>query len=719
MTLKIILFSTFTLFALGGVCQTKISANCKADILTIQSQARNEITVNLENQFAVHKVVNDYYLNLLFKISSQFEESSITDLGAFIGGSAQQILSVKWPVNQIDALWNLDGVEVIQLANKIKPTLSKVRYDTRVDSVHAGIGLNSAFTGKNVLLGITDWGFDYSSPMFYDTSLQNTRILSAWDQFKTSGPNPVGFNYGAEYSTPADLIAAGTDTANIYSYGTHGTHVAGIAAGSGAGTEYRGIAFESQLLLTTFLVDEGAVLDAWQWMYDKAQTEGKRLVINMSWGLYHTGALDGTSLLSQALDNFSQQGVVFVTSAGNNGDVDFHIKHHFSADTMRTRVNFFSGGVNNLWGQSVHAWGAANEAFEVKIKVLGTFNDLLAETEWYGTTYTGTYIDTFLVIGTDSVFYNLSADSSYPTNGRPHMRIRVKKQPANYRVVLESTSLSGTVHYWNVTELSSDVGNWGMPFSSLGSDYSEGDALYSIGAPACTGTAITVAAHKAEYEGFNNNIFGGDRANFSSIGPLMTEEIKPDISAPGQSVASSISSYTDNSFNSITSVDFNGRTYHFSRFSGTSMSSPAVAGIAALMLEANPNLSPHQVKQILMQTARLDDETGVIGMQGDPMWGVGKANAYYAIKRSLNTVGQIGMKKPLSWKVFPNPSSGIINIEGLSNEVTSIQIINLSGQVLASYGNQSKLQLSDLSSGFYIVRIQSNSGFEQQTIIIE
>lgn len=710
-------------FCSFGYSQVKISANCQSDLWSIQESLEIKQEINysdLINKFPVNKIDNQYYVNLLFKVGFGFSRSQIESYGAMVGGRSQDILSVKWPIEQLSFLTEINNVEIIQVAQKVKPTLSRVRFDTRVDSVHAGIGLSNAFTGKNVLIGITDWGFDYTSPMFYDTLLQNTRILSAWDQFKTAGPHPAGYSYGTEYNSPSDLILAGADTANIYSYATHGSHVAGIAGGSGAGTEYRGIAFEAQYLMATFLVDEGAVLDAWQWMYDKAQAEGKRLVVNMSWGLYHTGALDGTSLLSQALDNFSQQGVVFVTSAGNNGDESFHIKYDFMTDTMKTRINFYTGAVNNLWGQSVHSWGEPGQSFDCKLKVLGTSNQLLAETAWYSTATTLTYIDTFMVIGNDSVFYNISADASYPTNNCPQMRIRVKKQPATYRVVLESTSATGTVHYWNVTELSSDVGNWGMPFSSLGTDFTVGDEFYSLGAPACTQSAITVASHVAEYEAFNGNIVGGARSNFSSIGPLITGEMKPDISAPGQNVASSISSYTDNSFNTLTSVSFNGRIYPFSRFSGTSMSSPAVAGIAALLLEANPNLSPMQVKQIIMQTARLDDETGPIGPVGDEYWGAGKANAYKAIKKALNTVGELDIVAPMTWKVYPNPATHTLFIDGLDETVMTIQIINLSGQVVQTHENVNQINVSDLPNGFYLIRlVNSNFGAEQQAFIIE
>ena len=77
-------------------------------------------------------------------------------------------------------------------------------------------------------------------------------------------------------------------------------------------------------------------------------------------------------------------------------------------------------------------------------------------------------------------------------------------------------------------------------------------------------------------------------ASFSSNGPRYDGVMKPDVAAPGVAIASAISSYTDNSYNSIASIPFNGRTYHFAKFSGTSMASPMVAGVAALVLQANP-----------------------------------------------------------------------------------------------------------------------------------
>lgn len=77
--------------------------------------------------------------------------------------------------------------------------LNKAIPDGRVDSVWQAINLDQAFTGKGVIIGVTDWGFDYTHPVFYDTNMVNYRVLRAWDQFKQNGPAPAGFNYGTEY----------------------------------------------------------------------------------------------------------------------------------------------------------------------------------------------------------------------------------------------------------------------------------------------------------------------------------------------------------------------------------------------------------------------------------------------------------------------------------------------------------------------------------------
>ena len=76
--------------------------------------------------------------------------------------------------------------------------LNKAVPDGRVDSVYQGIDLPQAFKGEDVIIGVTDWGFDYTHPVFYDEQMQNYRILRAWDQFRNAGPAPDSFTYGTE-----------------------------------------------------------------------------------------------------------------------------------------------------------------------------------------------------------------------------------------------------------------------------------------------------------------------------------------------------------------------------------------------------------------------------------------------------------------------------------------------------------------------------------------
>lgn len=700
-----------------GYTQVISSNNTKADIFHVYKEYSKEKSASslLRKRFPVHTINGKEYVSFLGITNDNFNKQELESEGILIGAHVGNVISLKYPLSELYQVLSISGLERIEMAGMIKPKLNKIPGDVRADSVWSGYGLPEGYTGKDVIIGVTDWGFDYSSPMFYDTTLANTRIIAAWDQFKTSGPAPSGYSYGTEFTTLAEFNSAGADTANIYSYATHGTHVAGIAGGSGAGTPYRGVAFESNFLFTTFLVDEASVLDAWQWMYDKAQSEGKRLVINMSWGLYHMGAIDGTSILSQGLDIFSDLHVVFVTSAGNNGQVNFHLEKDFAGDTVLSNIGFYSSTtLASLWGQSIHMWGDAGNDFSGGFRVLNSSNVFLGESPNYSTLTTTSYIDSFIVVNAvDTIWYNLSADNAYPSNGRPQIRMRIKKPPSGIKVLLKSTATSGKVHYWNVTELTNDVGNWGMTFSSAGAGTLTGNDQHGIGTPACSESAISVAAYSAEFLLGNGSLAGGAPATFTSIGPLLNDSMKPDIAAPGVQVVSSISSYTDASYTTFTSIDFNGRTYPFARFSGTSMSSPVVAGIVALILDANQYLSAAQVKEIIKQTAREDSYTGVIPTAGHTKWGWGKVNAYAAVQLALTTTGTNELNQELSWNVYPNPAHNVLHVYSLTGKIGAIQIIDQLGRIIMTTEKNDQIDISFLNSGVYLFRVVRNGKVEQ------
>lgn len=667
-----------------------------------------------------------HYIHTIALIDTHFDSKQLASKGIMVGSIIQPIATLRIPLSLINENFNIKGIKYLSPSHKIaSPMLNKAVKDSRVDSVHQGLTLPRPFSGKDVLIGITDWGFDYTNPMFYDTTLAHTRILRAWDQFRTAGPAPVGFSYGTELSGEQALLQAQCDTFNFYGWATHGSHVAGICGGSGAGTVYRGVAYDAQYLMTTIMIDESAIIDAYSWMHSVAQEEQKRLVINMSWGLYWLGNLDGTSLISQAIDALSAQGVVFVASAGNNGDETFHIKKQFSSatDTLKTVIGFNNYSYYpTMWGQSVSAWGEPNHSFEFGIKLFNSSNEELATSNWFSSNQTG-YIDTLMIVGVDTIFYNIQCDSANVLNQRPHARIRVQCKNSLYKVALQSTSNSGTVHFWNLIELINDAGNWGGTFLNPLPDYTAGDAQYSIGEPACTKSVISIAAHSTEIILPNGNVYLGARASFSSIGPTLDGRVKPDISAPGVNIASSVSSFTDEQFQQgavIQTIPFNGRTYSYVRFSGTSMSGPMVTGIVALMLQANPLLTPIEIKEIIHQTARLDNNTGVIGADtGSTLWGWGKINALNAIKRSLDLVN-ISTTDYSEGTIYPNPSnSKVYCLFDDKFKPLYVDVFNSEGKKIFTQfiQDQDAIDVSSLK-GLYIFRfIGKNSTFSKKIIV--
>jgi len=86
-------------------------------------------------------------------------------------------------------------------------------------------------------------------------------------------------------------------------------------------------------------------------------------------------------------------------------------------------------------------------------------------------------------------------------------------------------------------------------------------------------------------------------ASFSSRGPTIDNVPKPDIVAPGVSITSTAAR------KSLLSLLQGRKSSDYITLSGTSMATPIVSGIAALMLQADPGLSPADVKRRLLESA--------------------------------------------------------------------------------------------------------------------
>ncbi len=135
---------------------------------------------------------------------------------------------------------------------------------------------------------------------------------------------------------------------------------------------------------------------------------------------------------------------------------------------------------------------------------------------------------------------------------------------------------------------------------------------------------VTLAADNFVRERMRGNVM----ADFSSRGPFPTvrDWIKPDITAPGVNIlAGATPEPNDGSYGG-----------YFQYLSGTSMSTPHIAGIAALLLEANPNWSPAMVKSAMMTTARQNVVKEDGATKADPFdFGAGHVNPNRAVDPGL------------------------------------------------------------------------------------
>jgi serine protease AprX len=172
---------------------------------------------------------------------------------------------------------------------------------------------------------------------------------------------------------------------------------------------------------------------------------------------------------------------------------------------------------------------------------------------------------------------------------------------------------------------------------AAGNDGPDNDGLSGMGS---SDLSITVGATDD-----GNTITRDDDtiASYSSRGPRRDNgdgnplnELKPEVTAPGTNIIQAEGCVTSGGCNNLLGGDASSNTYT-SRGSGTSYAAPAVSGILALMIEANPNLTAFEMKEILKFTAERKGEP--TQPEVDPFWnrdfGWGLVDAYEAVKLSI------------------------------------------------------------------------------------
>ena len=665
------------------------------------------------------------HIDMLAKMAPGFDRSLLEKAGMTIGAQAGQIITLRVPVEALPLLESDKEVLQYSISHRIAaPECNGDRFDTRTDSVHQGLGTidNIPYDGEGVYIGITDWGFDYTHPN-YNAGTGNLRLEMAWDHFRMSSPTPAdrGYGEGLDYGT---LIYENTrlaqgDTSNLYGYGTHGTHVAGICAGRGVDGDQMGQAPGARLLVCSFGLGEKPWMDAVAWMRQVAQDSSRRLVINSSWGMYSFSTLDGTSLLSQAINAWSDEGTIFCTSGGNNGrtSIPFHVSRTFRNDTLDTlrTVVVRASDIYTIseTGQVLIMWGEEGHDFSAQIR-LRKNDSTIWSTPMFSTSQQDSAIYGSLIHEGDTTNYRVLIEHANPFDNRPHIQIDIDK--TSLQTQLYITATEGTVHAWNVANKENHAGNEGCSFTNAGRDgFVAGDALYGVGEPACAAKCISVAAHRADRYSNSSGVYHyGNLADFSSAGPLINGVMKPEISAPGVDVVSSISYWTTGTYPAMLSKFVGSRKYIWSSMSGTSMSSPAVTGVVALMLQANPNLSVDQIRDIIFTTARNDTLTGPLVARDsmDVRWGWGKIDALRAVNESVRRVGVNEVETlRLPLKVYPNPASQSVTVHTGCGEIQILSVYSVDGRLVMQLPvlTETTLDISSWNRGIYILRAGSRT----------
>lgn len=284
----------------------------------------------------------------------------------------------------------------------------------------------------------------------------------------------------------------------------------------------------------------------------------------------------------------------------------------------------------------------------------------------------------------------------------------VVQNRANYNIKVLSISLgsSGSSNGQDALSLACNnaVDNGIVTVVAAGNS---GPARYTIGSPAAAEKVITVGAMAdCGEKGFY-------LASFSGRGPTADGRTKPDVCGPGVNITAAK----------------RGTRNQYVTYSGTSMATPFIAGVAVLMLDANINLTPTQVKDILSNTSQ---DWGPSGKDID--YGFGRNQAYEAIKTAGSYTGtgptvppRIYASEYLGasgrtdiWQVNVNSTSYPIaitlimpNWSSSSNPDFDLYLYNPSGtQVAYSTGTsrQEYIAYTPTTTGNYKIYVKSYAG---------
>ncbi len=712
--------ATLSLLVKAQVAQSTRATLLSTDTVTPQVTTPNG-TFHLNENVAFNLVTLDDKAPLLLQ--------TIERLGGTARTITDNFLLVEMPINKIQTLAQLPEVVEMSLPRHATPTMKEARYWSHVDEVHAGKSLYTPFKGKNVIIAVIDQGFEFRHAAFLDKD-GNSRVKWLWDR---SGFSP--YKNDDKSKTPTSQIPIGTDAQDHGAKG-HGTHTTGIAAGSDVGNEQYGVAPEADIIMIPSTFVDTEVLEDVQFVKTKAKLQNKPWVVNMSFGSQE-GPHDGSRPYDQNMSRLGGgKGGILVASAGNHGDMNIHVKSTIPISQSRYAIFDFRDHktlkeedrkkkmlIFDLWAQSTDGI----DRLEVKpFLLINNKVEFMDETFWkkYGW------------------FEDNRSQETKKIETKIWMRLPLIRHEKNDSTILFGLRITNiakdkeeVIHGWLSQEATYVKQSFPkIPYEQIlrgDNDYTIADAAGNIPAAITVGAYTSRNTHnnKLTKKGYNFNMPIGSRSYFSSMGPVLNPAVKkPTVLAPGAFICSAYNkrypNFDENDWLLSEKVTINGEDFYYADEQGTSMASPYVAGVIALWLEANPNLTHADIEKILEKTSyKLQGARNVWTKQE----GYGRINAYEGLKMALKMANiDLTTGQPIS----DNPTA-IERVSGSAHPVTlqgdkdewkvlfnnpertaTLSFLTLDGRVALqrslqqiAQGQEETFSLAHLPSGVYLLRI--------------
>ena len=652
------------------------------------------------------------YISAIVRVNNMGNDvSALEELGVIIQCKFDKgIVTTLIPVDKIDEVSALEGVKRIEVASVMRSLTDRSRTASNVDDVLTlsqdarNAGLLQVYDGSGVVLAIIDDGVDFQHGAFKDAN-GNSRIVGA-------------YCYNGS-SVTADWYGSGTLPTTDDSSEDHGTHTSTTAGGSSvivSGTTvtvtadhsqatYGGMAPGADLYLCGTQLYDTHILKSFQRMCEYADAQGKPLVVSNSWGgmMY---ANDGSSSVSDVLaqyfgENNPNHIALFASgneagkSAGGVTGGYYVTGPSTSANPLGTIIrtesyienynySYYSGILCNAWTRATDADGIAVHAYVINKSSgaltadLGTFLSTNYNAGSYATLGTSNYFGRSFLLYFD-----------YTEAGGKHQAMIYT---SNYTT--SGTSYALAVEVYPIGGSDSNVDIWGGTYTYLAGNVTTSGHTWTAGTDDMSSTGectnenvIAVGSYVTRTRSGSNSV--GEISDFSSYALESTgpcNVMLPWITAPGEDIISGLNHYV--SSHDVT-VSVNNSSSPYGLMSGTSMATPAAAGIVALWFQAaqevGKDLTLSEVKNIMAQTAIKDNY--VTNGTYKNRFGNGKIDALAGVQYILDNYS--------STDPTIRPSSTALTYTGEPNGTYTQQVTvmgsNLTGNITATLSDPSNV----------------------------